>query len=265
MSLIHRSVLQLVRPLTYSSIKPFTSLATPISLLSNKQRSPFHTRPFSNTRPSPAKKTSSSRGSSGPSSTDDPSSQKESFDASRIEKEMGTGVGRLRMEIKTLVNRVGRLTPAYLDGVKVELEGGLRSPIDNIAQVIVLDPATLSVVPYDASHQKPIEKALYDSPELKLAPNLQSDGSILLAVPKMTVESRQTLAKKAGQVCEQARGVIRQARQVAQKASRKDLDSNLITKDDFKSNNKVLDDITKVHTKQIDEIETKAKRVLLDL
>lgn len=50
----------------------------------------------------------------------------------------------------------------------------------------------------------------------------------------------------------------------AQKASRKDLDQNLITKDDFKSNNKVLDEITKTHTKAVDEIENKAKRVLLD-
>lgn len=64
---------------------------------------------------------------------------------------MATGVGRLRVEIKTVVNRVGALTPAYLDGLRVELEGGVKSAIDGLAQVIVLDPTTLSVVPYDAS------------------------------------------------------------------------------------------------------------------
>ncbi|EGG00140.1 uncharacterized protein MELLADRAFT_39912 [Melampsora larici-populina 98AG31] len=176
---------------------------------------------------------------------------------------MNSGVSKLRVEIKSIVNRVGRLTPAYLDGLKVEIEGGIRSPIEGLAQVIVLDPTKLSVVAYDASHTKMIEQALYDS-SLNLTPNLQPDGSIHLAIPKLTTESRQLLSKKAGQVCEQARSVIRNSRQLAQKASRKDLDGNLITKDDFKSNNKVLDEITKAHTKLVDEIENKSKRVLLD-
>ncbi|KNZ46284.1 hypothetical protein VP01_739g1 [Puccinia sorghi] len=186
---------------------------------------------------------------------------------------MDLTVARLRQNVNLIVNRVGRLTPAYLDGIKV-LHDQERLGISSVAQVIVVDATTLSVVPYDPSYTKSIEQAIYGS-SLNLAPKLQSDGSLSISIPRMTIDTRKVLAKESGEFCEQARAGIRNIRQAvisdqcpnplsAQKASRADLDFNLITKDDFKDNQKSLDSVSKTYSKLIDGIESKSKAVLLD-
>lgn len=196
------------------------------------------------------------------SSSGDPSGTEERFDRAQIEEEMSSTVDRLRKNINVIVNRVGRLTPAYLDAVKV-VHHQQREGLNSFAQVIVVDPNTLSVAAYDPSYTKSIEKALYDS-SLNLTPKLQSDGTFLISIPRLTVDVRQALAKESGHLCEQARSGLRNTRQTAQKSSRMDLDSNLITKDDFKQNQKTLDDVSKTYGKLIDSIEAKSKAVLLD-
>jgi len=186
----------------------------------------------------------------------------ERFNRNQVEKEMDLTVARLRQNVNLIVNRVGRLTPAYLDGIKV-LHDQERLGISSVAQVIVVDATTLSVVPYDPSYTKSIEQAIYGS-SLNLAPKLQSDGSLSISIPRLTIDTRKVLAKESGEFCEQARAGIRNIRQAAQKASRADLDSNLITKDDFKDNQKSLDSVSKTYSKLIDGIESKSKAVLLD-
>ncbi|KAA1118881.1 hypothetical protein PGT21_009266 [Puccinia graminis f. sp. tritici] len=186
----------------------------------------------------------------------------ERFNRNKVEKEMDMTVARLRQNVNLIVNRVGRLTPAYLDGIKL-LHDHQRLGINSVAQVIVVDSNTLSVVPYDPSYTKSIEQALYGS-TLNLAPKLQPDGSLSIAIPRLTIDTRKVLAKESGELCEQARAGIRNIRQAAQKASRNDLDSNLITKDDFKDNQKSLDNVSKTYGKLVDGIESKSKAVLLD-
>jgi ribosome recycling factor len=63
---------------------------------------------------------------------------------------MDLTVARLRQNVNLIVNRVGRLTPAYLDAIKV-IHDQERLAISSVAQVIVADASTLSVVPYDPS------------------------------------------------------------------------------------------------------------------
>ena len=186
----------------------------------------------------------------------------ERFNRNQVEKEMDMAVARLRQGVNLIVNRVGRLTPAFLDGIKV-MHDQQRLGMSSVAQVVVLDSNTLSVVPYDPSFTKSIEQALYGS-TLNLAPKLQADGSLSIAIPRLTIDTRKVLAKESGELCEQARAGIRNIRQAAQKASRTDLDSNLITKDDFKDNQKALDNLSKTYGKLVDGIETKSKAVLLD-
>lgn len=186
----------------------------------------------------------------------------ERFNRNQVEKEMDLTVARLRQNVNLIVNRVGRLTPAYLDAIKV-IDDQERLAISSVAQVIVADASTLSVVPYDPSYTKSIEQAIYDS-SLNLVPKLQADGSLSISIPRVTIDTRKVLAKESGEFCEQARAGIRNIRQAAQKASRADLDANLITKDDFKDNQKSLDSVSKTYGKLVDGIETKSKAVLLD-
>ncbi|KAI7964549.1 hypothetical protein MJO29_002647 [Puccinia striiformis f. sp. tritici] len=193
---------------------------------------------------------------------DQHSGSEEKYNRNKVEKDMDMAVARLRQNMNLVVNRVGRLTPRYLDGIKVWHEEQ-RQNISAVAQVIVVDSNTLSVVPYDSSYAKAIEQAIYGS-RLNLAPKLQSDGSFLMSIPKLTLDTRRKLAKESGELCEVARAAIRNIRQAAQKSSRADLDDNLITKDDYKDNQKSIDNVSKTYGKLVDGIEAKSKAVLLD-
>ncbi|KAH9462655.1 hypothetical protein Pst134EB_006540 [Puccinia striiformis f. sp. tritici] len=196
------------------------------------------------------------------SAMDQHSGSEEKYNRNKVEKDMDMAVARLRQNMNLVVNRVGRLTPRYLDGIKVWQEEQ-RQNISAVAQVIVVDSNTLSVVPYDSSYAKAIEQAIYGS-RLNLAPKLQSDGSFLMSIPKLTLDTRRKLAKESGELCEVARAAIRNIRQAAQKSSRADLDDNLITKDDYKDNQKSIDNVSKTYGKLVDGIEAKSKAVLLD-
>ncbi|CAH7676931.1 ribosome recycling factor domain-containing protein [Phakopsora pachyrhizi] len=178
-------------------------------------------------------------------------------------------VDRLREEINPLINRVTeRLNSNYLDPVRVTINDGEPHQkkvvrLSSVGQVIVIDNQTLSVVPFDSMYDRAIEQAIYGS-DLNLSPRRQADGSLIITVPKLTIEKRKALVKESGQIFEVSRSSIKSLRQSAQKASKLDLDSNLITKDDFKANSKVLDEISRINSKAIDDIESRAKKILLD-
>lgn len=78
------------------------------------------------------------------------------------------------------------------------------------------------------------------------------------------MDHRRSLVRQAAQICEQSRLSLRSLRQSGQKASKKDLDANLITQADHRKDGYGLDEETKRWSKEVDGIEEKAKKILLD-
>ena len=106
----------------------------------------------------------------------------------------------------------GKANPAMLDHVKIEAYG-TQSMLKEVAAITTPDARTIVIQPWDKSIIKDVEKAII---ETNLGFNPLVDGGILrIPVPELTGDRRATLAKQAGNIAEDGRVRIRQARRDA--------------------------------------------------
>ncbi|GAA5885034.1 hypothetical protein JCM6882_007203 [Rhodosporidiobolus microsporus] len=186
----------------------------------------------------------------------------EVFELKKLEERMADAVGRLRVGLKQVVGRVGRITPALLDNIRVETPEGKR-PLNEFAAVSVQGGKDLVVNCYEEAGVKPVTAALYASP-LNLTPQPSGATTIRVPVPKPDLDKRQQLVRDTQNLCEKARIAIRQIRTDGQKEIKADVDKKVIGKEEGRSEGKKLDDSTKKKTAEVDKIFEEAKKVLLD-
>lgn len=129
------------------------------------------------------------------------------YDFKKLEEKIDVLAKRFESEISSL--RTGRATPALLENIKVEAYG-ISNPLKNVASIIVQDPKTLLVEPWDKSLLGTIEKAL-EASNLGLKPIATKD-SIRIALPPLTEERRQVLIKLLKEKLEEIRISLRKAR-----------------------------------------------------
>ena len=108
--------------------------------------------------------------------------------------------------------RTGRAHPSLLDGITVNYYG-TDTPLNQAANVSVLDARTLSISAWDRSLVPEIEKAIMKS-DLGLNPSTSGE-LIRLPMPALTEETRKGFIKAARQEAEQARVSIRNVRRDA--------------------------------------------------
>lgn len=113
--------------------------------------------------------------------------------------------------------QVGRANPAVVEGITVSAYGSYQ-PLKNIASVSVMDPQTLSILPWDKSLIRDIDKAITDA---NLGLNPQNNGeSILIKIPTLTEERRKDLVKIAKKLAEEGKIAIRNIRADSMKKSK---------------------------------------------
>ncbi|KMZ68703.1 putative Ribosome recycling factor [Zostera marina] len=145
--------------------------------------------------------------------------------------------------------RTGRASEGMLDHIIVEINGA-KMPLNRVSLVSVLDPKTLSVMPYDPNALKSLHTAIVNSP---LGLNPTDDGQRLIAViPPLTKENTQALCKVVSKHSEDVKQSIRRARQKAIDSIKKAGSS--IPKDNAKRLEKEVDEITKRFVKSAEEI-----------
>lgn len=106
--------------------------------------------------------------------------------------------------------RTGRASAALVDNLMVDVYGA-KTPLKQVAQVMVTDATSIAIQPWDKSNIQGIEKSIRES-ELNLNP--VNDGiTIRLNLPPMTSERREELVKLAKQKSEGGKIAIRNARQ----------------------------------------------------
>jgi ribosome recycling factor len=122
---------------------------------------------------------------------------------------------RLRSALDRI--RAGRAHPQMLDRARVPRDGSLV-PLAQLASVSVADARTLLVQPWDKASASAIEKAIRES-EPGLGVGAAGD-KILVALPALTVERRQELAKAARIAAEETKIALRALRREANDALR---------------------------------------------
>ncbi|KAL2506953.1 Ribosome recycling factor [Forsythia ovata] len=171
--------------------------------------------------------------------------------------QMESAVDALSRELAKL--RTGRASVGMLDHIMVE-HYGVKTPLNRMAAVSVLDPKTLSVTPYDPNALKELEKAIISSP---LGLNPKSDSQrLVVPIPPMTKEHIQAVCKVVAKSSEHVKQSIRRARQKALDAikkavpKKKDKDKacSSISEDDAKRLEKEIDDVTKKFIKTAEDM-----------
>jgi ribosome recycling factor len=156
--------------------------------------------------------------------------------------------------------RTGRATIGLLDSVRVDYYG-TPTPLNQVAQLHVPEPALITVQPYDTSIIGAIEKSIRTS-DLGLNPS--NDGKIVrIPVPPLTEERRRELAKKLSHVAEERRVGLRNIRRDANEHLKKLFKDKVISEDEERQALEITQKLTDSQIAKVDQIaKAKEKEIL---
>ncbi len=123
------------------------------------------------------------------------------------EDHMQKAISHLEAELVKI--RAGKANPQMLDGIVVDYYGS-PLPINQIANISVMDARTLTIQPWEKNMLQPIERAIIAA---NIGINPQNDGNLIrLFLPPLTEERRKELVKKCQVEGEQSKVAIRNIR-----------------------------------------------------
>lgn len=144
--------------------------------------------------------------------------------------------------------RTGRAHTGLLDHVEVDYYGS-PMPINQVANVTLLDARTIGVQPWEKNMVAKVEKAIRDS-DLGLNPATQGD-IIRVPMPALTEERRRDLIKVVRNEGEEARVALRNLRRDANAQLKEWLKTKEISEDDER---RAEDEIQKLTDRYVAEI-----------
>ena len=147
--------------------------------------------------------------------------------------------------------RTGRANPALLDSLQVDYYGSMM-PINQVANVSLLDSRTISIQPWEKGMGAKIEKAIRDS-DLSLNPSSMGD-LIRVPMPPMSEERRKELTKIVKGEGENAKIAVRNLRRDANEAVKKLVKDKLASEDDQKRAEADIQKTTDRHVAEIDKL-----------
>ena len=149
--------------------------------------------------------------------------------------------------------RTGRASIGLLDSVRVDYFG-TPTPLNQVAQLHVPEPALITVQPWDNTIIGAIEKGIRIA-DLGLNPS--NDGKLIrIPVPPLTEDRRRELAKKLNHVAEERRVALRNIRRDANEHLKKIFKDKIISEDEERQ---ALDLTQKLTDSQIAKLDQVAK------
>jgi ribosome recycling factor len=158
--------------------------------------------------------------------------------------------------------RTGRAHPSLLDHLTVSYYGS-DVPLKQVANVGVEDARTITVQPYEQQMVSTVEKAIRES-DLGLNPN--SAGTLIrVPMPPLTEERRRDMTKIVRHEAEQARVAVRNIRRDANNDLKTLVKEKLISEDDERRGQEIIQKLTDQHVKEIDELLEKKEKDLMSV
>jgi ribosome recycling factor len=158
--------------------------------------------------------------------------------------------------------RTGKASPALLETVRVEAYGSML-PVNQVGQVSAPEPRMLTVVPYDKSLIKAVERALRES-DLGLNPS--NDGAtIRIPLPPLTEERRREYVKLLHRYAEEGRVAVRQARQHANDDIKKRQKDGELTEDEMRRSQDQVQKLTDEYVHKVDDLLKKKEAEVLEV
>ncbi len=173
------------------------------------------------------------------------------------EDHMKKAINHLEAELVKI--RAGKANPQMLDSIVVEYYGS-NMPINQVANISVMDARTLTIQPWEKNMLQPIEKAIIGA-NIGVTP--QNDGAIIrLSLPPLTEERRKELVKKCHAEGEHTKVAIRNIRRDAIEHIKK-LQKNGLSEDAAKDAEGEVQGATDKYTAAVEKhLESKEKEIM---
>ena len=182
------------------------------------------------------------------------------LDTKVYEEKMKKTIASYQDNLSTI--RAGRANPDVLKKITVDYYGA-PSPIASIAEVKVTDARTITITAWDKSIMKGIEKAILTS---DLGINPQNDGSVIrLSFPPTTEERRRELTKQISKLGEEAKVAIRNIRRDANDKTKADKKNSIMTEDEAKASDKIVQDLTDKYIKEVDNVTASKTKEIMEI
>ena len=171
------------------------------------------------------------------------------FNQNNYSIKMDKSISSFKKDISTL--RTGRANTNMLDTIKVDCYGQLM-PIEQLATVSVPEARLISIQVWDKSNVALIDSSIQKS---ELGINPQIDGQIIrLRIPDLTEERRKDLIKILKNMSEKGKVAIRNIRREANEDLKKKLKDKVISEDQNKNFEKIIQKLTDSNIENIEKI-----------
>lgn len=163
------------------------------------------------------------------------------------------------LEARLITVRAGRANASMLNGIMVEYYGA-PTPINQLANITVPEARELFIKPFDRGALKDIERAINEA-NIGITPTNNGE-MIILTVPQLTEDTRRNYVKQVKEMGEQAKVALRNARQDANNAIKKD---ESLTEDNEKA---LMDDVQELinkYNKKVDDMIKEKENELMSV
>ena len=180
------------------------------------------------------------------------------FNEKTYSQKMDKTIEVFQKELTSL--RTGRANASMLDLVKVDVYGQAM-PLNQISSITTPDARTINIQVWDLNNVPLVDTAIKKS-ELGLNP--QIDGQLIrLPVPDLNEERRTEIKKLIKSMGEKCKISIRNIRREANDDLKNLVKEKIISEDEEKSNEKLVQSFTDEHIKIIDtKVEAKEKEIM---
>jgi ribosome recycling factor len=175
-----------------------------------------------------------------------------------LRAKMEKTVADLQHEMASI--RTGRANLSILDNIRIDYYG-TPTPLNQVANLAVPEPALITIQPWDNSQIGAIEKAIRTS---ELGVNPANDGKLIrIPIPPLTEERRKEIVKRLHGVVEQHRVALRNERRDANDRLKKLLKDKLISEDDERRALEETQKLTDSYTTKLESLmKAKEKDIL---
>jgi ribosome recycling factor len=176
------------------------------------------------------------------------------------EQKMQKSVDVLKADLAKV--RTGRAHTGILDHVMVEYYGSMV-PVNQVANVTLMDARTIGVQPWEKPMFSKVEKAIRDS-DLGLNPANQGE-IIRVPMPPLTEERRRDLTKVVRHEGETAKVAVRNLRRDANQQLKDGVKDKAISEDDERRGQDAIQKLTDKYVAEIDRMLAEKEQELMQI
>jgi ribosome recycling factor len=174
------------------------------------------------------------------------------------EQKMNKSIEALKANLAKV--RTGRAHTGLLDHVQVDYYGSMM-PVNQVANITLVDARTLGVQAWEKNMVAKVEKAIRDS-DLGLNPATQGD-LIRVPMPALTEERRRDLTKVVKSEAEDSKVAIRNLRRDANNALKDALKAKEIPEDDERRAQEEIQKLTDKFVAEVDKLVAEKEKELM--